>query len=93
MLKFDCIQNHIIRFIKAEANRLYEGGVEDKQCYTGEHHMKIGETAYVYNGELFGLKSMYCSNLECFLENIDELSVKKYIESVPTKRKKKIKKE
>ena len=85
MPKFDCIQNHIIRFIRE--CRL--PGVENKSCCNGTHDMKIGDTAYVYNGEPFGLQSVYCSDMKCFLDNLDESSVRKYIESMP-KRKKKI---
>lgn len=80
VLKFDSIQNHIIVFIRK--NRLYEKGVENKQCCTGIHCMKIGQTAYVFNGEPFGLKSVFCSDLRCFLETLDESSVIKYIESI-----------
>ena len=83
MPKFDCIQNHIIRFVKA--NRLYENGVENKLCYNGVHKMKINETAYVFNGDPFGLQSVYCSELECFLDNLDDTSVTKYIESIKNK--------
>ncbi len=43
--------------------------------------MKIGETAYVFNGEQFGLKSAFCSDLKCFLDNLDESAVKRFIES------------
>jgi len=81
MTKFDCIQQNIIDFIRG--NRLHKGGVENKQCITGEHHMKIGETAYtLFNEKLFGLKSVYCSDLKCFLDNLDESSVRKYMELI-----------
>lgn len=83
ILKFDSIQNHIIEFVRK--NRLYEKGVENKQCCTGIHCMKIGQTAYVFNGEPFGLKSVYCSDLECFLENLNSESVKKFRESIKKK--------
>lgn len=86
--KFDSIQNHIIEFIRA--NRLYENGVEDKQCCTGLHNMIIGQTAYVFNGEPFGLNSVYCSDLKCFLQNLDESSVKQCHKSIKKKKKKQI---
>jgi len=77
MPKFDCIQNHIILFI-----REYRfPGVENKQCHNGNHSMNIGDAAYVFNGEPFGLNSAYCSDLRCFLDNLDEASVKKYHKS------------
>ena len=60
-------------------------GVEDKKCSIGLHEMQIGDDAYVYDGKSFDLKSVFCSDLECFLENLDESSVRKYIKS--TKRK------
>ena len=82
--KFDSIQNHIITFIRK--NRLYESGVENKQCGTGIHSMKIGQTAYAFNGEPFDLKSVYCSDLKCFLENLDSESVKKFLESINVKK-------
>ena len=81
--KFDSIQNHIRIFIKA--NRLFEKGVENKQCCNGIHCMKIGQTVYVFNGEPFGLKSVYCSDLRCFLENLEPESVKKFRESMKKK--------
>ncbi len=82
--KFDCIQNHIILFLKG--NRLYENGVENKKCYAKTHDMKIGETVYIFNGEAFGLNSAYCSDLRCFLDNLDESSVKKYYNSIMKKK-------
>ena len=82
MPKFDCIQNHIIRFIREY--RL--SGVENKTCCEKTHEMRIDETAYVYNGEPFGLQSVYCSDMKCFLENLDESSVKKFLESVKKKK-------
>lgn len=81
--KFDSIQNHIRIFIKAY--RLFENGVENKQCCNGIHSMKIGQTAYVFNGEPFDLKSVYCSDLKCFLENLEPESVKKYLKSIKKK--------
>lgn len=84
MPKFDCIQNHIILFLKA--NRLYENGVENKQCCTRIHDMKIGETVYIFNGEPFGLQSVYCSELRCFLNNLDESAVRQYRESIKKKK-------
>ncbi|MCJ8306530.1 MAG: hypothetical protein HRU07_05710 [Nitrosopumilus sp.] len=48
--------------------------------------MKIGDAVYVYNGEPFGLQSVYCSDMKCFLENLDELSVIKFLESVKKKK-------
>jgi len=84
MLKFNSIQNYIIRFIRA--NRLYEGGVENKKCCINIHDMKIGQTTYIFNGEPFGLQNVFCSDMKCFLENLDESSVKKYIESIPKKK-------
>ena len=78
MPKFDCIQNHIIRLI-----REYRfPGVEDKKCSTGVHSMKINQTAYVFNGEPFELPSIHCSDLRCFLDNLDDSSVKKYLKSI-----------
>jgi len=38
MSKFDCIQNHIIRFLREYRIQ----GVENKNCSTGLHMMKIG---------------------------------------------------
>jgi len=81
MPKFDCIQNHTVRFIREY--RL--AGVENKKCSAGFHDMHIGDTAYVYNGESFGLNSVYCSDLECFLDNLDESSVRQYMESKKSK--------
>jgi len=43
--KFDCIQNHIILFLREY--RL--AGVENKKCSIEIHDMHIGDTAYVYN--------------------------------------------
>jgi len=80
--KFDCIQNHIISFIREY--RL--AGVEYKKCSMQMHDMCIGDTAYVYDGKAFGLNSVYCSDLECFLDNLDESSVKKYMESEKSKK-------
>ena len=76
MPKFDCIQNHIIRFLRE--HRI--SGVENKKCSTGIHAMKIGEDTYVYNGEPFNLKSAFCSNLKCFLDNLDKSTIYKFIE-------------
>ena len=76
--KFGTIQNQIILFIRH--NRLQKG-VEDTQCSSKIHAMATGQTAYVFNGEPFGLRSVHCSDLECFLTHLDELSVKKYMES------------
>ena len=78
MSKFDCITNHIILFLREY--RLQ--GVENKQCHNNNHTMSIGDTAYVFNGEPFGLNSVYCSDLRCFLDNLDESSIKKYRESI-----------
>jgi len=87
MPKFDCIQNHIIRLI-----REYRfSGVESKKCHAKTHDMEIGETAYIFNGTPFGLNSVYCSDLECFLDNLDESSVRKFIESIKKKSTKGIK--
>ena len=47
--------------------------------------MKINETAYVFNGDPFGLQNVYCSELRCFLDNLDYTSVTKYIESIKNK--------
>jgi|APSaa5957512493_1039668.scaffolds.fasta_scaffold17649_3 hypothetical protein len=82
MSKFGCIQNHIIRFLREY--RII--GVENKKCSAGIHTMRIGENTYVYNGEPFGLKSAFCLDLECFLGNLDKITVQKYIKQ--TKRKK-----
>jgi len=49
--------------------------------------MNIGYGAYVFNGEPFGLNSVYCSDLKCFLENLDSESVKKYHNSIKKKKK------
>lgn len=77
MPKFGCIQNHITRFV-----REYRiPGVENKRCSAELHEMRIGEDTYVYNGEPQGLKSVFCSDLECFLQNLDRTSVARYIES------------
>ncbi len=76
MPKFGCIQNHIIRFVRA--HRLLDG-VEDKKCSMMVHEMRIGGCAYVYNGASLGVKSVFCSDLECFLGGLDRTSVVKFI--------------
>lgn len=83
MPKFDCIQNHIILFIR----KYRLPGVENKTCCNETHDMKIGDVAYVYNGEPFGLKSVYCSDMKCFLGNLDESSINEYMKSLPKRKK------
>jgi len=84
--KFDSIQNHIIIFIRK--NRLYEKGVENKQCCTGVHSMRIGQTVYIFNGEPFGLKGVFCSDMKCFLDSLEAESIQKYLESINNEKKK-----
>lgn len=81
MPKFDCIQNHIIRFIRKYRIQ----GVENTKCSSGIHNMRINEVTYVYNGEPHGLKSVYCSDMKCFLENLDESCIKKFLNSIKKK--------
>jgi len=85
MSKFECIQNHIIRFIREY--RIH--GVENKKCSAEVHEMRMGDDAYVYNGVPFDLRSVFCSNLECFLDNLDESSIIRYRESLLSKKKSK----
>ncbi len=51
--------------------------------------MRIGQTAYIFDGKPFGLKSVFCSDLRCFLDNLEPESVKMFSES--TKKKEKMK--
>ena len=74
--KFECIQNHIIRFVR---NHRIQGVVDDKKCSVGVHELRFGETTYVYDGKIDNLKSVFCSDLECFLDNLDKTVIKKYI--------------
>lgn len=82
-VKFDSTVYVISKFIRP--NRLLNAGVENKNCCTNTHEMKINQTAYVFNGEPFGLKSVYCSDLKCFLENLEPESVKKFLKSIKRK--------
>ena len=82
-VKFDSTVYAITKFIRP--NRFLDGGVENKKCCTKIHELRLGETAYVFNGEPFGLKSVYCSDLKCFLEKLDSKSVKKYLKSIKKK--------
>ena len=75
LVKFDCRQNHIIRFIRK--NRL--PGVEEKKCSKGVHQMKLGQTAYVYNGKRHGFASAFCSDMACFLNQLDRQTVSQFI--------------
>ena len=76
--KFETNANQIMTFVRN--NRLLDGGVEKKPCYTGVHSLNIGQTVYVFNGESMGIKSVFCSDLKCFLEGVDKIAVKKFIE-------------
>lgn len=82
MPKFDCIQNHIIRFIREY--RIPR--VENRKYSIEIHDMVIGDDAYVYDGKLFGFKSVFCSGLECFLNNLEKSAVNKFVESVKKKK-------
>ena len=75
MPKFNVIQNHIVVFIRKY--RLRDAGVENKKCCIGVHDMKIGQTAYVFNGEPFNLKNSFCSDMKCFLNNLDSDTITK----------------
>ena len=74
MPKFDCIQNHIILFLREYRIQ----GVENRKCSSKIHNMRIGEDTYVYDGEQLGLKSVFCSDLECFLDNLHESSITRH---------------
>ena len=59
-----------------------------KRCVQMKYtKIKIGMTLYLFNGKPYNLKSFYCCDMKCFLENIDEKSVKTVKEKLQTKEK------
>ena len=81
--KFDSTTYAITKFIRS--NRLLDGGIEKRKCSNVIHDMEINQTAYIFNGKPFELKSFFCSDMRCFLENLDSESVKKFLESIEKK--------
>ena len=82
--KFDSAAYAITKFIRL--NRLLDGGIEKRKCSKEIHDMEINQTAYIFNGKPFDLKSFFCSDMRCFLENLEPESVKKFLESIKKKK-------
>ena len=82
--KFDSTQYGITKFIR---NNRIKKAPEEKMCTNEIHRIRPGMTLYLFNGKPYGLKSHYCCDMKCFLENIDEKSVKIVKEKLQTKEK------
>jgi len=70
--KFSATRYGIETFIR---NHRLKKAPEEKICPTKSHKIILGSTLYFFNGEPCNLKSFFCSDLKCFLENIDANSV------------------
>lgn len=80
--KFNSTNYGISKFIRN--NRIKKAPQENK-CTNDTHQIMKGTTIYIFNGKPYGLKSFYCSNMKCFLENIDAESVNAVKSQLKTK--------